>query len=138
MPPRPAGIQLGLFDNPVRVYGMEELAETVRKLDSTQPGRTVEEITAAVFAELAMQPTRRARDLVTAAIRIARQNKPRVGITGTPWQASTTEVRDWQPLTASRSASTAPSPHRPSAPTTRHTQTGHTDHNPPHSNTSTQ
>lgn len=95
MPQRPTGIQPGLFDNPVRIFSLEELAETVRKLERQQPGRTVEEISAAVFAELAMKRTRRARDLVTEAIRIARQNKPRAEITGSPSQASTPEVRDW-------------------------------------------
>ena len=95
MAPRPAGIQLGLFDNPVRVFGLAELAETVRKLERQQPGRTVDVISAAVFDELGMKRTARARDLVTEAIRIARDNKPRAEITASRWQASTSEVRDW-------------------------------------------
>lgn len=95
MPPLPAGIQIGLFDNPVRAFGLEELAEIVRNLERQQPGRTVDEISAAVFAELAMKRTRRASDLVAEAIRIARQNKPRADIAGSRWQASTSEVRDW-------------------------------------------
>jgi hypothetical protein len=95
MPPRPAGRQLGLFDNPVRAFSLEELAETVRKLERQRPGQTVDEISSAVFAELAMKRTRRASDLVTEAIRIARQREPRAEITGTPWQASTSEVREW-------------------------------------------
>jgi hypothetical protein len=95
MPPRPAGTQLGLFDNPVRVFSLEELTETVRKLERQRPGQTVEEISSAVFAELAMKRTRRAGDLVAEAIRIARQREPRAEITGAPWQASTSEVREW-------------------------------------------
>jgi hypothetical protein len=95
MPPRPAGIQLGLFDNPVRVFSLAELTEIVRKLERQQPGRTVAEITSAVFDELGMKRTARARDLVAEAIRIARENKPRTEITGSRWQAGTSEVRDW-------------------------------------------
>jgi hypothetical protein len=67
----------------------------VRKLEHQQPGRAVDEISAAVFAELAMKRTRRATDLVAEAIRIARQNKPRADIGGSRWQASTSEVRVW-------------------------------------------
>ena len=72
MPPRPAGPQLGLFDNPVRVFSLEELTQTVRTLERQQPGRTVDELSSAVFAELGMKRTRRAADLVTEAIRMAR------------------------------------------------------------------
>ncbi len=95
MPPRLAGTPLGLFDNPIRAFSLEELAETVRKLERQRPGQTVDEISSAVFAELAMKRTRRASDLVTEAIRIARQHEPRAEITGTRWQASTSEVREW-------------------------------------------
>jgi hypothetical protein len=95
MPPRPSGRQLGLFDNPVRAFSLEELAEAVRELERQRPGQTVDEISSAVFAELAMKRTRRASDLVTEAIRIARQREPRAEITGTPWQASTSEIREW-------------------------------------------
>jgi len=95
MPPRPADGQLGLFDNPVRAYSLDELAEAVRKIERQRPGQTVDEISRAVFAELAMKRTRRASDLVAEAIRIARQREPRAEITGTPWQASTTEAREW-------------------------------------------
>jgi hypothetical protein len=54
MPSRPVRRQLGLFDNPVRVFSLEELAETVRALERGQPGRTADQLSRAVFAELAM------------------------------------------------------------------------------------
>lgn len=95
MPPRPAGLQLGLFDNPVRVFSLDELAETVRKLERERPGRTAGELARAVFAELAMKRTPRAADLVAEAIRVARTREPRAEITGSQWQASTREVRNW-------------------------------------------
>jgi hypothetical protein len=95
MPPRPAGPQLGLFGNPVRAFSLEELTETVRTLERQRPGRTVDELSRAVFAELAMKRTRRAADLVAEAIRMARARRPRAGIAGSPWQASTSEVRKW-------------------------------------------
>jgi hypothetical protein len=95
MPSRSGGVQLGLFGNPVNAFSLDELTEIVRRLERRQPGRTTDEISAAVFAELGMKRTRRARDLITEAIRLARQNKPRADITGSPWQASTPEVREW-------------------------------------------
>ena len=39
MPPRSSGRQLGLFDNPVRAFSLEELAEAVRELERRRPGR---------------------------------------------------------------------------------------------------
>ena len=95
MPPRPARPQLGLFDNPVRVFSLEELAETVRTLERKQPGQTAGELSRAVFAELAMKRTRRAAELVAEAIRVARTREPRAEITGSRWQASTREVWSW-------------------------------------------
>ena len=95
MPPRPPGPQRGLFDNPVRVFSLEELTDTVRMLERQQPGRTVDELTSAVFAELAVKRTQRADDLVAEAIRIARLRQPRAEIAGSRWQASTPEVREW-------------------------------------------
>jgi hypothetical protein len=95
MPPRPARPPLGLFDNPVRVFSLEELAGTVRTLERKQPGRTADELSRAVFAELAMKRTRRAAELVAEAIRLARAREPRDEITGSRWQASTQEVRKW-------------------------------------------
>jgi hypothetical protein len=95
MPPRPAGRQLGLFDNPVGAYSLEELTDAVRQLERQRPGQTVDEISGALFAELAMKRTRRASDLVSEAIRIARAREPRAEITGSRWQASTSEVRQW-------------------------------------------
>jgi hypothetical protein len=95
MPPRPSGPQHGLFDNPVRAFSLEELTETVQGLERRHPGRTVGELTAAVFTELAMRRTRRAADLVAEAIRIARARQPRAEITTTRWQAGTSEVREW-------------------------------------------
>jgi hypothetical protein len=93
--PRPARPPLGLFDNPATVFSLGELAGTVRKLERERPGRTVDELTRAVFAELAMKRTRRATELVAEAIRIAREREPRTEITGSQWQASTQEVRNW-------------------------------------------
>ena len=95
MPSRPTGPQLGLFDNPVRLFSLEQLAETVRALERHRPGRTVDELSRAVFAELAMKRTQRAAELVAEAIRIARAREPHAEITGSRWQASTQEVRAW-------------------------------------------
>jgi hypothetical protein len=95
MPPRPSGPQRGLFDNPVLAFSLEELTETVQALERRQPRRTVDELTTAVFTELAMKRTRRAADLVAEAIRIARARQPRAQITATRWQAGTSEVREW-------------------------------------------
>ncbi len=95
MPPRPAGRQLGLFDNPVRAFTLEELTEAVRQLERQRPGQTVEEISSTLFAELGMKRSRRASDLVREAIRSARPREPRAEITGSRWQASTSEVREW-------------------------------------------
>ena len=95
MASHPARPQLGLFDNPVSVFSLDELAQTVRKLERERPGRTVDELSRAVFTELAIKPTQRAADLVAEAIRLARPRQARSEITGSPWQASTSEVRDW-------------------------------------------
>ena len=95
MPPRPARRQLGLFDNPVGAFSLDELAETVRALESERPGRTADELSGAVFAALAMKRTRRAAELVAEAIRVARSRGPRAEISGSRWQASTREVRSW-------------------------------------------
>jgi len=95
MPSQPARPQLGLFDNPVRIFSLDELAETVRQLEHERPGQTTDELSRAVFAELAMKPTRRAAELVAEAIKMARPHEPRAEITGSRWQASTSEVRNW-------------------------------------------
>jgi hypothetical protein len=95
MPSQPARPQLGLFDNPVRIFSLDELAETVRQLEHERPGQTTDELSRAVFAELAMKPTRRAAELVTEAIKMARPHQPRAEIAGSRWQASTSEVRNW-------------------------------------------
>src|SRR5260221_67589 len=95
MPPSPARPQLGLFDNPAAVFSLDELAGTVRKLERERPGRTVDELSRAVFAELAMKPTRRAAELVAEAIRLARAREPRAEITGSRAHASRQEVRNW-------------------------------------------
>ena len=95
MPSRPVRPQLGLFDNPVRVFSLEELAETVRALEGEQSGRTADQLSRAVFADLAIKRTRRAAELVAEAIRLARTQEPREEITGSQWQASTEEVRNW-------------------------------------------
>jgi len=95
MPPRPAGPQHGLFDNPVRAFSLEELTQTVRELEHQRSGQTVDELSRAVFAELAMKRTRRAADLIAEAIKMARARQPHAEITGSRWQASTSEVRKW-------------------------------------------
>lgn len=95
MPPRSERRQLGLFGNPVSDFSLEELSQTVRMLEREQPGRTVDELSRAVFAELAMKQTRRAAELVAEAIRVARAGEPRREIAGSRWQASTQEVREW-------------------------------------------
>jgi hypothetical protein len=95
MPTRPSGPQHGLFDNPVRAYSLEELTETVQALERQRPGRAVDELTSAVFTELAMKRTMRAADLVAESIRIARSRHPRAEITGSRWQAATSEVMEW-------------------------------------------
>ena len=77
MPHRPS---LGLFDNEVRLYSLDELTETVRLLERSQPGRTAAELSNAVFAELAMKRSRRAVELVAEAIRLARSREPREDI----------------------------------------------------------
>ncbi len=51
----------GPVRNPVRVFSLDELAETARKLERERPGRTVDELSRAVFAELAMKRTRARR-----------------------------------------------------------------------------
>jgi hypothetical protein len=95
MPSRPVRPQLGLFGNPVSAYSLEELTETVRTLERKQPGQTVDELSRAVFAELAMKRTRRAAELVAEAIKMARPREPQPEITGSRWHASTQEVRNW-------------------------------------------
>jgi hypothetical protein len=95
MPARPSGSQRGLFDNPVRGFSLDELIETVQTFERRRPGRPVDELTNAVFIELGMKRTRRAADLVAEAIRMARERQPRAEITGSCWQASTAEVREW-------------------------------------------
>jgi hypothetical protein len=95
MPSRPARPQLGLFGNQASAFSLEELAETVRTLDRKQPGQTVDELSRAVFTELTMKRTRRAAELVAEAIRVARARQPSAEITGSRWQASTQEVRNW-------------------------------------------
>jgi hypothetical protein len=92
MPHRPP---LGLFDNEVRLYSLDELTETVRLLERSQPGRTAAELSNAVFAELAMKRSRRAVELAAEAIRRARSREPREDIGGSRWQAGTAEVRAW-------------------------------------------
>jgi hypothetical protein len=42
-----------------------------------------------------MKRTRRSAELVTEAIRLARAREPHAEISGSWWQASTTEVRNW-------------------------------------------
>ena len=95
MPSRPPRPQLGLFDNPAGAFRLEELTETVRALERQRPGRTIDELSRAVFAELAMKRTRRSAELVAEAIRLARARQPHAEISGSQWQASTADVRDW-------------------------------------------
>jgi hypothetical protein len=69
--------------------------ETVRALVREGSWPTADELSRAVFAELAMKRTRRASELVAEAIRIARTRESRAEITGSRWQASSQEVRSW-------------------------------------------
>ena len=85
--------------------------------------RTADQLTQAVFAELAVKRTRRAAELIAEAIRLARPQEPRAEITGSQWQASTEEVRNWARRAASSPAPTAASRNRPSRPTNRPTPT---------------
>jgi hypothetical protein len=85
MPPRPP---LGLFDNPVRLYSLHELTETVCALERSQPGRAADALSNAVFEELRMKRTQRAAELVAEAIRRARSRGPGEDIGGSRWQAS--------------------------------------------------
>jgi hypothetical protein len=95
MPSRPARPQLGLFDNPAGACRLDELTQTLRALERQRPGQTVDELSRAVFAELAMKRTRRSSELVAEAIRLARAREPHAEISGSQWQASTAEVRTW-------------------------------------------
>ena len=52
-----------------------ELAETVRALERERPGRIADELSRAVFAQLAMKRTRRAAELVAEAIRAVGENR---------------------------------------------------------------
>lgn len=91
-----SGRQLGLFGNPVSAFRLEELVETVRELERAQPGQTVAELSAGVAAELGIQRSRRAGELIAEAIRLARPARaPQPEIAPTRWQAGTAEVREW-------------------------------------------
>jgi hypothetical protein len=92
MPPRLSGRQFGLSDNPVGAFSLEELADAVRELERRRPCLTAEEISGAVFAELAMKRTRRASDLVSEAIRIARAREPRRRLPTVPTPSSALPV----------------------------------------------
>jgi hypothetical protein len=95
LPPYPVRPQLGLFDNPIRAFSLDELVETVRALERKGSRQTADELSRAVFAELAMKRTRRASELVAEAIRVARAREPCAEITGSRWQASSQDVRSW-------------------------------------------
>jgi hypothetical protein len=84
-----------LVDEDVRLYSLDELTETVRLLERSQPGPTAAELSNAVFAELAMKRSRRAVELVAEAIRRVRAREPRGDIGGSRWQAGIAEVRAW-------------------------------------------
>jgi hypothetical protein len=81
-------------DNPAGAFRLDELTETVRALERQRAGRTVDELSRAVFAELAVKRTRRSAELGTEAIRLARAREPHAEISGSRWQASTAEVRN--------------------------------------------
>lgn len=91
------GPQRGLFDNPVSAFSVEELTGTVRRLDGRSPELPVARLTEEVLNELAIKPTRRAREIITESIRLARRHaRDRLGdITATAWQAGADEVRAW-------------------------------------------
>lgn len=91
------GPQRALFDNPVSAFSIEELTGTVRRLDARRPELSVTQLTEDVLNELAIKPTRRAREIITESIRLARRHaRDRLGdITATAWQAGADEVRAW-------------------------------------------
>jgi hypothetical protein len=113
-----------LSGNPVRAYSLKELTETVRALECQRPGRTTGELARAVFTELAMRRKRRAADLVAEAIRITRARQPRAEITGSRWQASTSEVRKWAASNGFQTGADGSIPHQAIRRTTRHIPTG--------------
>ena len=91
------GPQRALFGNPVRAFSIEELTGTVRRLDGRDPGQPVARLTQDVLTELAIEPTRRAREVVTESIRLARlRARTHLGdVTAAAWQAGSDEVRAW-------------------------------------------
>jgi len=91
------GPQRGLFDNPVSAFSIEELTGTVRRIGGRSPELPVTRLTEEVLDELAIKPTRRAREIITESIRLARRPaRDRLGdITATAWQAGADEVRAW-------------------------------------------
>lgn len=91
------GPQRALFGNPVSAFSIEELTGTVRRLDGRDPEQPVAQLTEDVLTELAIEPTRRAREVVTESIRLARlRARTHLGdVTATAWQAGTDEVRAW-------------------------------------------
>jgi hypothetical protein len=63
--------------------------------ERARPGLTVQELAGSVFAELAMKRTRGAGERVAEASGWGRARPRRAEISGSAWQASTQEVRDW-------------------------------------------
>ena len=118
---------LNLFDNEVRLCSLDELTETVRLLECSQPGRAAAELSNAVFAELAMKRSRRAVELVAEAIRLARSREPREDIGGSGGRRVPRKCGPGRCAPVTRFPRTAQSPNTRSRPTTRHIRTAPTD-----------
>jgi hypothetical protein len=98
MPRVRAGQQRGLFDNPVGYFGTEELvAAALERIATGDPGGTAAQLAADILDELGIKPTRRAKELVAEAIRLARRGlRPRLdGVAGSACRAGEDEVRGW-------------------------------------------
>jgi hypothetical protein len=91
------GPQRALFNNPVIAFSIQELTDTVRRLDDRGREQTVTQLTDDVLNELAIKPTRRAKEIITQSIWLARRGARNQlsDVTATAWQAGADEVRAW-------------------------------------------
>jgi len=91
------GPQRALFDNPVNAFSMEELVDAARGLDDSGSELTAAQLADGVLTELAIKPTRRGREIVREAVRLARRGTRSLlgDVAATQWQAGSGEVRAW-------------------------------------------
>lgn len=90
-------MQRALFDNPVGEFSTEEIIAVIRELGHTggEPP-SVAELADGVLDKLAIKRTRRAREVVMDAIRLARRAEATPhDIAPTALQAGGAEVRAW-------------------------------------------